>query len=246
MCFRRGHPGARIRGVVTNNSGEDRIACRLTPVRIGTWNLAGRWDPRHRDFLLALNCDVLLLTEVNERLHLPDYDCHLTTALMAPRRHWAGIVSRLTIEPLADPHPASAMASIESTTFCSSILPWKAAPSRSPWAGDGHAEKVQSAVATLLPQLPRTELIWGGDWNHALTGREYAGSQGGRRHLVAALEGLELRVPTASLAHRIDGLLAIDHIGVGPTMNVAAARRHVAVTDGQRLSDHDAYVIELS
>ncbi len=136
----------------------------MAPVRIGTWNLAGRWDSRHYDFLARLDCDVWLLTEVSERLELPGYDRHLTTGLMAARRRWAGIVSRLGLEPLADPHPASAMASAAGLTFCSSILPWKAAPSRDPWVGGGHAEKMGSAVTSLLPQLPRTDLIWGGDW----------------------------------------------------------------------------------
>jgi hypothetical protein len=32
----------------------------------GTWNLAGRWSPRHRDVLAAADCDVWLLTEVAE------------------------------------------------------------------------------------------------------------------------------------------------------------------------------------
>ena len=30
-------------------------------MRIGTWNLAGRWSPEHLDFVLALDCDDLLL-----------------------------------------------------------------------------------------------------------------------------------------------------------------------------------------
>jgi hypothetical protein len=41
-----------------------------TPVngamRIGTWNLQGRWDLRHLELLSAHDCDVWLLTEVNK------------------------------------------------------------------------------------------------------------------------------------------------------------------------------------
>lgn len=32
-------------------------------MRIGTWNLAGRWDARHLALIEAMDCDVLLLTE---------------------------------------------------------------------------------------------------------------------------------------------------------------------------------------
>lgn len=39
-------------------------------MRIGTWNLAGRWDARHRTLLETMDCDALLLTEVSERLKL--------------------------------------------------------------------------------------------------------------------------------------------------------------------------------
>ncbi|WP_267128537.1 MULTISPECIES: hypothetical protein [unclassified Nocardioides] len=39
-------------------------------MRIGTWNLAGRWDARHLALLEAMDCDVLLLTEVSERVRL--------------------------------------------------------------------------------------------------------------------------------------------------------------------------------
>src|SRR4051812_27579468 len=42
-------------------------------MRIGTWNLAGRWTPEHERFLLAADCDVWLLTEVNERVRLDGF-----------------------------------------------------------------------------------------------------------------------------------------------------------------------------
>jgi 3-deoxy-D-arabino-heptulosonate 7-phosphate (DAHP) synthase len=37
-------------------------------VRIGTWNLQDRWDARHLQLLNAMQCDLLLLTEVPERI----------------------------------------------------------------------------------------------------------------------------------------------------------------------------------
>ncbi|MFZ0530145.1 MAG: hypothetical protein WAL91_06375 [Propionicimonas sp.] len=35
-------------------------------MRIGTWNLEGRWNPNQVELLLAQDCDVWLLTEVHE------------------------------------------------------------------------------------------------------------------------------------------------------------------------------------
>jgi hypothetical protein len=53
-------------------------------------------------------------------------------------------------------------------------------------------------------------------------------------------------VPTAELAHRIPGLLTIDHIAVPREATVLAARQVDASADDQRLSDHDAYVVEIA
>lgn len=195
--------------------------------------------------MLDADCDVWLLTEVNERTSLPGYALHVTQARMAPRRRWAAVASRLPMASSPDPHPASAAAQVGATTYVSSILPWKACGSRPPWVGARHIEKTTNTVDDLLLSLrPARSLVWGGDWNHALTGKEYAGSQGGRRAILAALDELGLEVPTADLPHRIDGLLSIDHIAV-PAGRVAAALHITAEHAGSRLSDHDAYICDL-
>jgi endonuclease/exonuclease/phosphatase family metal-dependent hydrolase len=84
-------------------------------------------------------------------------------------------------------------------------------------------------------------LVWGGDWNHALSGDEWTGTKGGRAHVLAAVEQLGLQVPTAELPHRLDGLLSIDHIAVPKSWSV----RGVARLDAQGLSDHDCYVVDV-
>ncbi|MFC7492756.1 MULTISPECIES: hypothetical protein [unclassified Nocardioides] len=210
-------------------------------MRIGTWNLAGRWTPDHERFLLDLDCDVLLLTEVSERFTLAGHHLHLSEALMAPRRRWAGVASRPPLTPVPDPHPASAMAAVDGWTFCSSILPWRSCGNRDPWQGTRHADKTTAAVERLLERLPTDRFVWGGDWNHALSGREWSGSIGGRTSILAALEKLGLDVPTALLPHRIEGLLSIDHIAVPSGTEVTEA----TAVDADSLSDHDAYVVEL-
>jgi hypothetical protein len=215
-------------------------------VRIGTWNLAGRWSAHHADLLLAADCDLWLLTEVSERTTLPGYTLHVSTTEMARKRRWAGVASRLPLWPEPDPHPASARAQVGSFTCVSSVLPWRSA-TKEPWVGDRHADRTDHAVATLTEPLKITDrLVWGGDWNHALTGREYAGSQGGRRAIEQALDRLRLDVPTAELPHRIDGLRSIDHVAVPQGWSKDATRLIAEQEhDGKRLSDHDAYVVEV-
>ena len=213
-------------------------------MRIATWNLDGRWTDGHMAFLLALDCDVLLLTEVNERVDVLGHVLHLGEHMMAPERRWAGVMARGTdLTPMDDPHPASAMARIGELTFCSSILPWRACGSTDPWVGARHVDKTGAAIDTLLGSLPTSGLVWGGDWNHALSGPERAGSMGGRTHVLEAVARLRLQVPTANLNHRLPGL-TIDHIAIPEESRVARADQHVAAGP-PRLSDHDAYVVEL-
>lgn len=213
-------------------------------MRIGTWNLAGKWSDDHQALMLQGDCDVWLLTEVAERTRLPGYAMHLSQSRMAARRGWAGIASRLPMTSRPDPHPASASAQIGATTYVSSVLPWRGCGARPPWVGTRHAEKTASTVADLLLHLRAAgSLVWGGDWNHALSGKEHAGSQGGRLEVLCALAELELVVPTSELARPIEGLLSIDHIAVRAGTRASATRLE-AVRAGTRLSDHDAYVVD--
>jgi hypothetical protein len=212
-------------------------------MRIGTWNLAGRWSDGHRELLESSDCDVWLLTEVSGHLVLPGYGAHSTQALMAPGRRWSAILSRERVEPLPDPHPASAMARVGGTTYVSSILPWRSCGPE-PWGEGPHAARTERAVHEILAHLIQGPLVWGGDWNHALDGPEYAGSRGGRVAIHTALEALGLRVPTRDLM-AAGGGQSIDHVAVDSGLEVKASLI-AAVADGHRLSDHDAYLVEIS
>lgn len=217
----------------------------LPSVRIGTWNLAGRWSDSHQALLSEADCDVWLLTEVNERTVLPGFELHSTKLLMAPRRRWAAVASRLPMIMQPDPHPASARAHIGGTTYVSSVLPWKGCGSDWPWDGERHVDKTEIAASELVESLRGfSPLVWGGDWNHALTGKEYAGTIGGRQAVLLALASLKLEVTTADLPHRIEGLLSIDHIAV-PAGVAGVAARVDATHESKRLSDHDGYVVEV-
>ena len=187
-----------------------------------------------------MECDVLLLTEVSERVELPGYDLHLGRLLMMPKRRWAAVASRLSMRPMPDPHGASAMAELEGLRLCSSILPWRSCGTQDPWAGATTAEKTIAAVAAVEAAAPA---VWGGDWNHARSGREWTGSVAGRRSVFESVERLGLQVPTAISPHQIEDLLSIDHIAVPKSWVVTSTQRHRAFVGESRISDHDAYVV---
>lgn len=65
--------------------------------------------------------------------------------------------------------------------------------------------------------------------------------------MIADLLGeLGLVAPTAALAHRDAGRLSIDHVAVPAAWGAVRAERVAAVRgDGARLSDHEAYVVEV-
>lgn len=219
-------------------------------MRIGTWNLDNRlMSEEHRALLVDQQCDIWLLTEVNRRwadeagTRILHFNCHLSVGVMGRQQHWAAVLSILPMDRLAAPHAASAAAVVNGVTYCSTILPWRGVKSNSaPWSGSNHTDMTQDAIETLLSNLPASDLVWGGDWNHSLIGKEHAGSIGGRIHILEAIQKLGLNVPTTALSHRANYFHSIDHIGVPMSWNVNSATR----INAEGLSDHDAYVVVAS
>lgn len=215
-------------------------------VRIGTWNLEGRWSPGHAAFLVDLDCDVLLLTEVQPGTAVEGYVTRFSRGVVVGGQHWAALSTRSASVGCEDPHPASVSATLGKMTVCSSVLPWRAC-GPDPWGPGTTAERTERALATLLPHFEEAGcLVWGGDWNHALSGPELAASKAGRTLLEAAVERLGLQVPTRDLPHRLDGLASIDHIAIPRSANVVEATRVSATGPARPLSDHDAYVVEMT
>lgn len=213
-------------------------------MRIGTWNHDNTWCSDHADLLIDRDCDVWLLTEVSDNVVLPGYVAHVTAGTMARGQRWAGVFSRLPLTALPDPHSASACAVVDGVTFCSTVLPWRSC-GPVPWGEGTHAERTARALDTLVGNLPRGGLVWGGDWNHSLVGPEWAGSKAGRANIEGTLDELALQVPTRDLAHRLDGVGAIDHIAVPREVAVSDARLVSGIGTAGALSDHDAYVVEI-
>lgn len=220
-------------------------------MQIGTWNLDGRWKVDHSELLQDTGCEVWMLTEVSKKAIkqpgiIGKYHCHHTKGEMASDRYWAAILSLEPLSPLLpDPHPASAAAIINRVTYCSSILPWAGCKTHppTPWIGDNLADMTQDAIQSLLKVLPKSGLVWGGDWNQNLAGGwENVGSHARREYLSSVLASLGLGVPTAGLLHQLEnGCHSIDHIAVPSKWKVNGTKR----VSAKGLSDHDAYVVEV-
>ena len=212
-------------------------------MRIGTWNLDGRWDARHVDLLESLDCDVLLLTELAVGADLPGYTSHHTSQPMLDGKHWAAVLARGTLVPLPDPQPTTAMAEVDGIRVAASVLPWKGCAPYWPGPGSDTTERTRHAVDAIAAAAPE---IWGGDWNHSLTGPELSGSQGGRAAIEEAVAGLGLQVPTTDSAQS-------QRTGSGRSTTwpfrssavMVSAEQHSASLSGTALSDHDAYVVEM-
>jgi endonuclease/exonuclease/phosphatase family metal-dependent hydrolase len=212
-------------------------------VRIATWNLEGKWTPRHHWLIRSLRADLLLLTEVLATVEIPGLNIHLTEGEMQPGRRWAAVAAEAPLRPLRDPHGATALAEIDGLRVASSILPWRNGGGALPWAGQDEGSRTTAAVTSIRAAAP---VVWGGDWNHELTGRLYAGSKDGRTSILGALDHLGLSAPTEASPHRLPGALSIDHVAVPAFWTAVAVERVSAIVDGNELSDHDAYVVEVA
>lgn len=213
----------------------------IAVVRIATWNLAGKGSPRHIDFLAGLEADVLLLTEVPPDLVLPGFALTPPSTAMRPGQLYATVASRAPIDQACFPHPASVAARIRGTTYVSSVLPWASA-GQDPWRGEGMGQRTVHALDDLAPFLrQQSRLVWGGDWNHTLSGTLQGCSRAGRVKLEALLRELGLQVPTQDLPRGLYAMASIDHIALADPAATAAPVS--AECDGMRLSDHDAYVV---
>lgn len=213
----------------------------LSLMRIGTWNLEGKWSDRHARFLHRQDCDVWMLTEVHIQTELQGYEMAATTLPMVKDRHWSAILSATSLLRQDDPHPTTASAIIDGTTYWCSVLPWRTCGRKPPWVDSNTADQMAAVLVQLEPARPAGRLVWGGDWNQALLGKDYAGSNDGRRDLLTSIDRFKLQVPTAGLGHRKPGHASIDHIAI-PHEDHATRVERLPVEAA--LSDHDAYVID--
>ncbi len=215
-------------------------------LRIGTWNIHGRKPTDlHLELLRNQRCDVWLLTEVHADLARAleekiNFQCFVSDK-MPKGQYWAVVAcpKAVSVSPLPNPR-------CDDVTYCASVLPWEKATDEAPWAGSNHEARVQSVLRNLLEYLPRENLVWGGDWNHTMSGNDVTGNMQGRSRLLEAVQELRLVVPTANLPSQVDGAqgrryLSIDHIAVPASWNVRSTQ-HISC---KGISDHDAYLIDV-
>lgn len=214
----------------------------ISSVRIGTWNIAGKWSDDHRGFLEQQECDVWLLTEVHLDTAISGMKPYRTIELMQPHKAWSAVFSRIPPSTGTDPHRATACALVGGVRFVSSVLPWRSCGSS--WPGQSLAEKQAMILAELEPVIDGAT-VWGGDWNQALEGRDYVGTTAGRGLISDLLEARQLSVPTRSLGSVTPGHRSIDHIAVPMAWDVVGACQISADVRGRRLSDHDAYLVSI-
>lgn len=158
-------------------------------MRIGTWNLDARWSKAHQTLLDQEGCDVWLLTEINPKARnangtIAGYRPRLSEGVMARGQHWAAVLSQMPLTPLPDPYEASAAALVNSVTYCSTVLPWSGCttPQPTPWVGVSLEDMARSAIDRLTKVLPKSNSVWGGDWNQNLAGGwQHVGSAGIRK-----------------------------------------------------------------
>lgn len=219
-------------------------------MRIGTWNLNTKWTKAHQEYLGLQQCDVWLQTEVNAKARdasgrTAKYHRRLSTATMARGQHYAAILSLSPLNPLPDPHAASAAAVVDGITYCANILPWAGCAKHAPslWVGPKLEDRARAAIDQLTTAMPKSNMVWGGDWNQNLTGGwQNVGSSGVRVLVESAVSVFGLRVATTALPHKLgSGRYTIDHIAVPLPWKIRGADRIGA----GRLSDHDAYVVEV-
>ena len=76
---------------------------KIVRVRIGTWNLEGKWSPEHLALLDREDCDVWLLTEAHIDASIPGMEIHRTAELMGPRKDVGGDLQHLRRRSTARP-----------------------------------------------------------------------------------------------------------------------------------------------
>lgn len=137
-------------------------------LRIGTWNMEGRWSFDHHHLPVWQQCAVWLLTEVSDKTRLPGYVIHPSRASIRKGVRWAAVAVTDKDEPAvhSDPHPASSMVTWSGVTFVASVLPWNSGAAAWPWPGADTAERTRIALEALAKGLSEG-IVWGGDMTHS-------------------------------------------------------------------------------
>jgi endonuclease/exonuclease/phosphatase family metal-dependent hydrolase len=238
---------------------------------LGTWNLEVYPPPHSRkgrqqvDALHHHDADLWFLTELHADLAVSAQAIHFSQPRDEANPDWrkATISTRWPIEPIpADDSPVEgrlAMARVYppgcegSVLAVCSVLPWRGATPH--WRRllgshltyrDVYAHLLDYVVRRIhAERQPGENVIWGGDFNQALIGRDYVGTLHGRAGLLRAFDEMELQVPTRDLPAKTVNHPAIDHIAIPAGWHVVTPpATQVPTLESRSLSDHALYLVE--
>ena len=227
-------------------------------LRVGTWNLD--WNgplllrPRQAAHI-SEEADLWLLTEIPSH---PKFDKAKSSfsGLVPPgnEQRWAAVTTTLPMEPIKAKHPTLAMARImlgeDDFLAASSVFPWRSAAGFWP-AGDGDtfadrcAQTLKAHAAEIKKASSGLPVVWGGDFNQALSGPEGVGSDVGREALLDAFKELGLRAVTIEAAGQDPPQRSIDHIAIPSGWSLWAVNVERPHSDNRFLSDHPSYVVSV-
>ena len=240
---------------------------------IGTWNLEvylSRQSARGMAMAHELDrhpVDVWFLTELHSDWKLANQDiCFAPSRNEAlETRRFAGISTSWGMAPLIGPDdPAEGWICLARLTdpvtnqtclAASTVLPWRGITPH--WRQIlGREVTFPEAFRHVLNYVvqriddarrPGEDVIWGGDFNQALTGRNYVGTLQGRSDLSTALDRLGLQAATANLPALGLTQPAIDHIAIPSTWSVRGNPNvHRPTRNEKPLSDHALYLVDAS
>lgn len=209
-------------------------------MRIGTWNLAGRWSMDHARVIEDADCDIWLLTDVPARVSASGYHQHLSVGRRGPSAHWSGILSRLAAAEVVHTSPTATVLSIADIVLVSTVLPWPEPHADEPWEGESHAERYAGALAETGALLDGHIPICGGTWNQPLMGNIIGYSRQAQDALEAFLNNHSLQVPTRDLLGR-QRQYTSDHVAVPASWTVIASGK---VEVDPALSPFDLFCVE--
>jgi hypothetical protein len=229
-------------------------------LRIGTFNMGHERNAspmvlkRQLDFMVDVDCDIWLLTEVPYTFKTVAEPGTVAVSESMDRTHkvYAAVWAKARAAQEPEIHDAAALATVAGRRVCSCMFAAGDTIFRD-WPDEGFDRPtvLRAALARLKTGLGSgaTDLVLGGHWSQELAGENLLGTPDGREMIGEFLAALDLQVPTADLPRSggdEDEGRSIEHIAVPGAWRVNAATRLVADIEGHpRGARHDVYVVEV-
>lgn len=227
-------------------------------LRIGTFNMGHERNAspmvlkRQLDFMVDVDCDIWLLTEVPYTFKTVAEPGTVAVSESMDRTHkvYAAVWAKARTAQEPEIHDAAALATVAGRRVCSCMFAAGDTIFRDwPDMGFDRPTVLRGALARLKTALESgaTDLVLGGHWSQELAGEHLLGTPDGREMIAEFLAALDLQVPTAGLPRGDeDEGRSIEHIAVPSAWTVNAATRLVADIEGHpRAPRHDVYVVDV-